>query len=199
MDVVTLALAKQYTNSQRVAYTDPAKVFTFDGDRTGKVVTELVTGKYVRISDVPMDFKTVTKITSQFHPVLAAAFGIPEKQELTAESLTVKDESYDGNEYQLLGTDDGYFAISITSNPVDIPLGLYVMCGTFGEQGIELDGIDPNETAMWVSSVEFPETIHPIDPKFIPPMDSLTLNGADGKRYKLSVDENGQLVTAVVE
>ena len=38
-----------------------------------------------------------------------------------------------------------------------------------------------------------------IDQKYIPPLDSLTLNGADGKQYKLSVDESGQLVTAVVE
>ena len=42
------------------------------------------------------------------------------------------------------------------------------------------------------------ETIHPIDPKFIPAMDSITLNGADGKRYKLSVDASGNLVHTAV-
>lgn len=37
------------------------------------------------------------------------------------------------------------------------------------------------------------ETVHPIDPKFIPAMDSITLNGADGKQYELSIDGVGQL------
>lgn len=48
-------------------------------------------------------------------------------------------------------------------------------------------------------SIVTPETVHPIAPKYIPPLDSLTLNGADGKQYKLSVDESGQLVTAAIE
>ena len=37
------------------------------------------------------------------------------------------------------------------------------------------------------------EEIKPIDQKYIPPMDSITLNGADGNKYKLTVDENGAL------
>lgn len=41
------------------------------------------------------------------------------------------------------------------------------------------------------------ETIHTIDPKFIPPMDSLTINGTDGKRYKLTVN-NGSISVAEV-
>ena len=39
------------------------------------------------------------------------------------------------------------------------------------------------------------ETICPIDQKYIPALDSLTLNGADGKQYRLSVNESGELVT----
>lgn len=39
------------------------------------------------------------------------------------------------------------------------------------------------------------KVIIPIDQKFIPPMDSIILNGADGKQYKLSVNESGELVT----
>lgn len=37
------------------------------------------------------------------------------------------------------------------------------------------------------------KTIHTIGQEYIPPMDSITLNGADGNQYKLFVDENGQL------
>lgn len=42
------------------------------------------------------------------------------------------------------------------------------------------------------------ETIHHINQKFIPPLDSLTLNGADGKQYRLTIDENGALVIAAI-
>ena len=38
---------------------------------------------------------------------------------------------------------------------------------------------------------------YPIDPKYIPAMDSITLNGADGKQYEVTVDANGALVTTV--
>jgi prepilin-type processing-associated H-X9-DG protein len=37
-----------------------------------------------------------------------------------------------------------------------------------------------------------------IDAKYIPVMDSLTLNGADGKQYKVSVDESGALVVTEI-
>ena len=42
------------------------------------------------------------------------------------------------------------------------------------------------------------KAIIPIDPKYIPTMDNLTINGVDGKQYKLTVDENGALVTTAV-
>lgn len=42
------------------------------------------------------------------------------------------------------------------------------------------------------------ETIHPIDPKYLPPVDSITMNGADGKQYKVSVDASGILTTTAI-
>ena len=41
-------------------------------------------------------------------------------------------------------------------------------------------------------------TVHPIEPKFIPAMDSLTLNGADGKQYKVTVDASGVLTATAI-
>lgn len=42
------------------------------------------------------------------------------------------------------------------------------------------------------------EIIHPIDPRCIPAMDSITLNGADGKQYKVAVDANGALTATAI-
>lgn len=38
-----------------------------------------------------------------------------------------------------------------------------------------------------------------LDQKFMPPLDSLILNGADGKQYKVTVDESGALTATVIE
>lgn len=42
------------------------------------------------------------------------------------------------------------------------------------------------------------KTVHPIDPKYIPTLDYLTLNGADGKQYKVTVNESGVLTATEV-
>lgn len=52
--------------------------------------------------------------------------------------------------------------------------------------------------ALWVSRLEFAKTIHPIDPKFLPPVDSITMNGADGKQYKLTVSGGALNIAEVV-
>lgn len=73
----------------------------------------------------------------------------------------------------------------------DIPHGLYL--------GVSTNNDGSLRTYVSMFAAYLYEAIYPIDPKYIPPLDSLTLNGADGKQYKLSVDESGQLVSAVVE
>ena len=46
--------------------------------------------------------------------------------------------------------------------------------------------------------VRYFRDIVPIDPKYLPSVDSITMNGADGNQYKLTVNESGELaVTAV--
>lgn len=42
------------------------------------------------------------------------------------------------------------------------------------------------------------ETIHPIDQKFLPPVDIITMNGADGKQYKLTVSGGALNIAEVV-
>lgn len=40
---------------------------------------------------------------------------------------------------------------------------------------------------------------HKIDQKYIPALDSITLNGADGKQYKVTVDASGSLAVTAIE
>lgn len=42
------------------------------------------------------------------------------------------------------------------------------------------------------------ETIHPIDPKFVPTMDSITLNSPSGNRFTVTVDDTGAITTKKV-
>lgn len=42
------------------------------------------------------------------------------------------------------------------------------------------------------------ETVYPIPQKYIPALDSIILNGADGKQYSLTVDTNGQLSVKLI-
>ena len=57
MDVLAVAMAKKYTDSQRLGY-EETKELVWDGDTTGKVILEEI---YVRVSEEPID---LTKIVS---------------------------------------------------------------------------------------------------------------------------------------
>lgn len=73
--------------------------------------------------------------------------------------------------------------------------------GTFEVYYFDVKYKNPNEhDADGHVIVEIPikeATIVPIDPKFIPAMDSLTLNGADNKQHELAVDTQGVLTISV--
>lgn len=55
------------------------------------------------------------------------------------------------------------------------------------------------KAGIYVSGQEFMavniqwETIHPIDPKYIPALDSITLNSPGGKRFTVTVDDSGTI------
>ena len=82
-----------------------------------------------------------------------------------------------------------YFAI-----PADLPDETIDQLGDL-EEGVYY-GLT-SETKQ-ISKLHFAETIVPIDPKFIPPVDSLTINGTDGKQYKLTVNNGAISVDEVV-
>lgn len=59
--------------------------------------------------------------------------------------------------------------------------------------------VGTSESSHTIAVYKDVETIHPIDKKYIPALDSLTLNGADGKQYSVTVDANGALAVTAVE
>lgn len=171
MDMITLAMAKAYTD-QKAGYTEPGKVYTFDGNAEETKKYGNIT--YAKIADTAPNLHNVTK----------AVYTAPNGStiEYSSEKLTVDDVESQGK---------------IIGQRIKASLG-----------GQTAAVIILDNTGLWVyaqpgygycSLIEFAETVHPIDQKFIPPVDSLTINGTDGKQYKLTVDENGALAVTVVE
>lgn len=81
----------------------------------------------------------------------------------------------------LMGTDD-------TGEP------FYMASNAQGFSIVDIEAMQSQQTVDRVIGISCTtETIVPIDQKYIHPMGSITLNGADGNQYKLTVDENGEL------
>lgn len=148
MDAVTLALAKSYTDSQRLAFIEPGVKITFDGDTSGKPMIPTPDGRtYVRISGELPDLKSVESIS---------LWDGAKNVTYTKDDYFYNDES--GMPTLYLGADNTGHAIAMCV-PMDMPMGDVTL-----PKGIYI----LTEGAAYVSSVNFPETIHPIDPKFLP-------------------------------
>lgn len=161
-------------------YVEPAKILTYDGNKNGKVV---IAEQFVKVSAKPENLNSVTHIN---------AFIVGTEKE------------YEKNALSIVTNGDMHYLTPIGDNfPIVISVSAETVLGE-GENGIDV--ILPVGTYIYdigngsyATEVKFAETIHPIDPKFIPAFDSITLNGADGKQYKLSVDESGTLVHTAIE
>lgn len=67
------------------------------------------------------------------------------------------------------------------------------MQGIFPESGIYC----MNTSGYYMSNLTW-GTVKPIDPKFIPVMDSVTLNSPGGKKFAVTVDDSGNLTATEV-
>jgi hypothetical protein len=74
----------------------------------------------------------------------------------------------------------------------------FVMLGDMAT-GMGSYNLKDNYSLHTISIYQEKKVFHPIDQKFIPPMDSITLNGADGKQYKVTVNESGALTATAIE
>lgn len=117
----------------------PSKVYTFNGDASGKHVF----GNAVKISDDAPDLKKATKLVITYDDGTAIEF--------SPDVLTFEENPY------LQGfldprVPETIFAASVHVGDDETPAGLYVI----------------NEPSLYISRIEFAETIVPIDPKYLP-------------------------------
>lgn len=131
--------AKAYTDSQRLAYTE-TKALTYDGNPDGKETCQMGNANTlaVRIGDI-VDPYSITKLV-----------GVMDGQtiELSANELTIQEGD---NAIVVMGNGMQLVTIITKQTAVILPVGTYVSHANFG----------------YVSQIEY-ETIHPIDPKYLP-------------------------------
>lgn len=143
MDAVTLALAKAYTNSQRIAYIEPGKVL---------IEHEIVSDEGLDFGLPLIDLVPGRKYTVTLFDGVESVSG-----EYEAMEIRIEEENYHvvylGNP-SIFGWEDNGELFLVASGKF----------GTEGEFGVvgALGGAIDNIT------VETTETIHPIDPKFLP-------------------------------
>ena len=161
MDAVTLALAKAYTNSQRLAYSEPAKTLTINREDVGTRFPTIGSPgesayQLVRISDSVMDLSKITEYTVCFDPELAAAAELPDRMVISEIEFT------DYGDAQTINF-NGVGAITSGSGMETIE-GT-IITGTF--TSVQMD--ETGKVMAWFTDFKFgAETIHPIDPKYLP-------------------------------
>ena len=168
MDMITLAMAKAYSDSKG-GYTEPGAVITFDGDTTGKIFAN----NMVKISDEKYDIRRITKLI--------------EVDVFSIDGNTTGSERYerdvdgcrfvqDGESMMLFDDDAGHMLVGYLApgNTTfgNIPSGLYAFCGET-KPALESGQV---RIVRFVSQIEFAETIVPINPKYLP---GVTINLVD--------------------
>ena len=176
MDVMTLAAAKAYTDKQRLAY----------GEKTTK--------ETVFVPEMSVTELCETSLPIPFVP---------------GETYTVK---YDGVEYECeakkgkgaVGSEVWVYVGTVQMFDYPEYVGEFpFMVGWClqdchnGEYTYVIVPVDGKTHTISVYQHTVTETIHAIDQKYIPAMDSLTLNGAGGKQYKVTVENGALAVTEV--
>jgi hypothetical protein len=160
--------AKAYTDSQRLAYEEVSR--------------EVVLPETAGVPDVMGDGDTIYCYKRDI------PFG---KQFIVNQEYTVL---FNGVEYKLKPEQSGLGDYLI---PYGVGTGKYpFFISSGGGTHATLYSVDGGENSFAVYQQS--EVIHPIDPKFVPVMDSITLNGADGKQYKVSVNASGALVAEAI-
>ena len=160
---------------------EPGKVLTFNGDATGKYIYDYGSIDLVRISEAVIDLNAVTKV------VLTVGGN---NQELTDISTAELDENTD---------------VIVAKMGEHAPTLVIVFKQDIGNEkkGVYF-AYDPDGNLLgapaWVSRIETPETIHPIDPKFLPgvclPVVELS-TAVDNEQVELTAAETAQLASAL--
>ena len=188
MDIITLSLAVKKVLKILGIDVKKAKTITFDGNLSGK---EAIPGEVMGLSGVYVKVSNTAFAVDELQSVSATMVfdGVKETSEIPLSAITVQND----RSATYLVKNEIPIAIvvaeSISSDELSMTVGTYFLC----------DENYLNLGTYYVSSITYgKETIVPIDPKFIPPVDSLTINGTDGKQYKLTVNNGAISVAEVV-
>lgn len=164
MDKITLAMLDALKKSGGAGHTEPGKVITWDGDITGKeqLVLEEDSAFY-KISDEVIDVHNVAAVTVYLQHETNNGVRVYNKR-CTSDEIVITDEESLVKTISVVVPEylDNFFhAVVVITEDVSegdfvVSKGLYAVCG------------NNSVINMYVSRVEFPETIHPIDPKFLP-------------------------------
>lgn len=178
MDIISMIMSQNRGNGKPIAYTEPGKKYTWNGDISNTEVNDSMGMPVYKISSDIIDPYKVSKVTLYISG--QGEFVQDNKQ------FEIVDRTAEVGMYIItlgFSTGAGNILISVGGDNAIAPVGIY------------LSYVEDNGVVAYISGIELAETIHPIDPKYIPAMDSITLNGADGKQYKVTVDANGKLTT----
>lgn len=187
---IILDETKRYVDSQKLAKVDDHRAFVSFSDIADSDFNYGTVG-FSHVSDL-----TPTK--NQIESGTMQLLIFDNKNELTATwSLNIDNVLFDDDmvyggtlKYTDIVTLDMYLAVAYNSgswNGLEIPKpGIYLHKGNLADLGGNIR-----------FCLEY-ETIHPIDQKFLPPVDSITMNGADGKQYKLTVSGGALNIAEVV-
>ena len=168
------------------------KVITWDGDTTGKALVPGNVGYACKISDDPIDLSNLTlkKITVENYD----SYGYVSSMEYAGDLI-----------YSSEIPDMGIWGANVIDGPAVLFSGATLIMVVKEDmealsKGVYLfyqkDGSENYFQESYVSVVEF-EKIHPIPQEYIPPLDRLILNGADGNQYALTITDGAISVAPV--
>lgn len=184
-----LEQARQEVKKNQLASTGKeVKTITWDGAVDNKLMINFNDHvDLVKISVAPIDFEKSApiKVTAQQDTVSK-----------TFESFQVMNEEMDtGSASLVLSNELGKTALLAMSVFGTLPTESEIMY----EEGLYLAKfVGGSSSAGYVSSLEYmAEVIHPIPQEYIPPLDRLILNGADGNQYALTITDGAISVAPV--
>ena len=185
-----LELAKEYTDSQQLGRKKTTRL-TFNGDAAGRPSFNDPGGgtefSWVNISDTPISFspETLKKIE-----ITTVHNGVSYVNELDLSTIFIEGGDGGGIIFES-GVHEQYpiayvFQEELREGDLVFPKGVNVRCGNYTS----------DNAYDYISLIQI-QTIHPIPAEYIPPLDRLILNGADGNQYALTITDGAISVAPV--
>lgn len=148
--------AKEYVDSQRLAYSDPEIVLMWDGDMSGAIDTGLENELLIKLYDKKLDLSKVSSIS-----VVSDIFPDFEEFIVPLENLAIEIHG----DIQILG------GVADKNSPLQNEFGV-ISIGENAPAEYDVFGegvyIPVSHSAIRISKIIFAETIHPINPKYLP-------------------------------